>query len=124
MMVRWGNPNGFPNDDDVNQEDDDSPEGAELASEVEEDEAPGDKGERGMAGGEALSAWLDIFWNIPCPDEYPPSIIVSRFPLQGRSEVSKAPSGILPSGLGNIEKSENIEEIQPGTVNRSYCSFF
>ena len=28
-----------------------------------------------------------------------PSTIVARFPLQGRSAVSKAPSGIWPSGL-------------------------
>ena len=33
-----------------------------------------------------------------------PSTIVSRFPLQGRSAVSKALSGISPSGLKNIGK--------------------
>ena len=32
------------------------PECAEFSSEVEENETPGDKGERGMAGVEALSA--------------------------------------------------------------------
>ena len=32
------------------------PECAEFSSEVEEEKTPGDKGERGMTGGEALSA--------------------------------------------------------------------
>ena len=36
-----------------------TPEGAKFASEVEENKTPGDKGERGVAGGETLSAWLE-----------------------------------------------------------------
>jgi len=36
-----------------------TPECSKLASEVEEEETPGDKGERGMTRGEALSAFIN-----------------------------------------------------------------
>ena len=74
-----------------------------------------------FGGGTFKYTFLKHFSTWPLIEMNSPSSIVARFPLQGRSEVSKASSGISPSGLKVLGKFNPAQGIELGYFQAIIC---
>ena len=74
-----------------------------------------------FGGGTFKYTFLKHFSTWPLIEMNSPSSIVARFPLQGRSEGSKAPSGISPSGLKVLGKFNPAQGIELGYFQAITC---